>query len=118
MTAQIGLHTMPRFSDHLAVGAAALPLAYERTSLPPENSRAPDLPAGDLAGSLASFFDLSGALSLSEAENRALLDTPEDAVTALRAGTADLVSLDPRKLQRRLDYAIPILQRMLVSMTS
>lgn len=53
---------------------------------------------------------------LSEAENRALLDLAADTTIALRAGTADFAIVDQRKLQRRLDYAIPILQRMLVSM--
>ena len=67
---------------------------------------------------MAIFFQLSSALVLSEAENRALLDLPADAIVALRGGAAHLAPGDQSKLQRRLDYAIPILQRMLASLAS
>ena len=81
----------------------------------PDDDQGPYATDANLARSTAAFFKLSAALALSEAENRALLDLPAEVVATLRSGTAQLSNVDQTKLQRRLNYAIPILQRMLAS---
>ncbi len=74
--------------------------------------------ADTIAGQLSLFFDLSRALSLSAAEEEALLDMPSPTVAHLRAETLPALPLDQVKLKRRLDYAIPIMHRMLASLAS
>ena len=74
--------------------------------------------AGQIAELLEVFFELSDALSLSAAETQALLDVSAEIVTRLRAGPPDALQLDRAKLKRRLDYAIPILERMIASLAS
>ena len=60
-------------------------------------------------------MELSQALGLSQSEERTLLDvTPQELV--LLHQSPDLCGqMDMAKLQRRADYAIPILRRMLAA---
>lgn len=77
----------------------------------------PGLDAIRLSGLLRTFFNLSTALSLSCPEERALLDVPAAEVVTLREGLPPATGLDVVKLERRLNYAIPILQRMMAAMS-
>ena len=71
-----------------------------------------------LAASLPVFFDLSRSVSLSAAEEAALLDLPAEMVARLNAAPAEGLPFDRVKLLRRLDYAIPILRRMLAALSA
>ena len=64
------------------------------------------------------FLELSHALSLDAAEERALLDLPSSTLAQLRAAPSSAFQLGGPKLERRLDYAVPILKRMLASIAS
>ena len=64
------------------------------------------------------FLVLSRALSLDGAEEQALLDLPAHTLAQLRASPSNAFQLGGAKLERRLDYAVPILKRMLASMAS
>ena len=75
-------------------------------------------PAATHADKIANFFQLSGALSLDQAEEQALLDLSEEDMASLRLSAADKLQLGDPKLERRLNYAIPILQRMLAAVSS
>ena len=75
-------------------------------------------PAATQACKIATFFQLTGALSLDWAEEQALLDLSEDDLAQLRQSPADALQLGDPKLDRRLNYAIPILRRMLAAISS
>ena len=61
------------------------------------------------------FLALSQALGLSQSEERTLLDVTPQELLQLHESTELCGQMDMAKLQRRADYAIPILRRMLAS---
>ena len=67
-----------------------------------------------LADKTARFFDLSRRLDLTREEERTLLDLGVDAIDRLR-DTPVPWTADRAKLLRRLDYALPLLLRMLAT---
>ncbi len=75
-------------------------------------------PAATQADKIADFFQLSGELSLDQAEERALLDLSESGMAQLRQSAAHMLQLGDPKLDRRLNYAIPIMRRMLAAVSS
>ncbi len=66
-----------------------------------------------LAAVLPTFFQLSRSLSLSNAEECALLNLSAETMARVRSATIEGMALDRPKLWRRLEYAILILRRML-----
>ncbi len=64
---------------------------------------------------IETFLELSSALGLSQAEERTLLDLTAPELAALRLSLAPPDGADTAKLQRRVEYAIPILRRMLAA---
>jgi hypothetical protein len=71
-----------------------------------------------LAGQIETFLELSSALTLTEPEQRALLDLTAAELDSLRLFLAPAEGMDAAKLQRRIDYAVPLLRRMLVASLS
>ena len=74
--------------------------------------------ADDLQYRATTFFALSDALSLDQAEEQAMLDLPAADMQRLLTAPAEALRRGGPKLQRRLDYAIPLLTRMLASISS
>jgi hypothetical protein len=71
---------------------------------------------GALSSEIKLFFQLSSALALSEAEERALLDVSLTEVRQMRNGGPHVIRTGgDAKLERRVNYAIPILRRMLAA---
>ncbi len=68
-----------------------------------------------MASKVEIFLDLSSALSLNAAEERAMLDMTAHAWFQLRLAPETAFAAGGPKLERRLDYAIPILRRMIAS---
>ena len=75
-------------------------------------------PQDQLAVKLDVFLDLAAGLALDFAEQRTMLDVTMRDLHRLRHDTSLATSVGGPKLQRRLDYAIPVLRRMLASAAS
>ncbi len=75
-------------------------------------------PEDQLAVKLDVFLDLAAGLKLDLAEERTMLDVSMRDLHRLRHNTSLAISDGGTKLQRRLDYAIPVLRRMLASAAS
>ena len=84
------------------------PLSQARQAAPP----ASDHDAAQSRETTNRFFQLTRALCLAEAEQRALLDLSRHQMESLRS-SPDMVQ--SAKLRRRMAYAIQLLQRMLES---
>ena len=95
--------TMLRDPPSLTLGS---PAAVSR-------SRAKALESG-----VRTFLELSAALELSPHEERAMLNLTPREMAMLRLSPSNALQLGGGKLERRVDYAIPILQRMIASMSS
>ena len=70
-------------------------------------------PSTEQLAVLPTFFQLSRSLSLSNAEECALLNLSAETMARVRSATIEGMALDRPKLWRRLEYAILILRRML-----
>ena len=73
--------------------------------------------AADLERDMRMFFELSSAIGLSLHEERTLLDIRPNDMMPLRMAPAKAFKLGGSKLERRVSYAIPILQRMIAAMS-
>ena len=73
--------------------------------------------AGTLERNVRMFFAISAAIELTLNEERALLDLTHRDVVLLRVVPANAFHLGGSKLERRVAYAIPILQRMIAAMS-
>ena len=73
---------------------------------------ADDADLNRLGRAITTFFELSETLKLTPPEQRALLHVRAAELRALRAQPAVALKLDTGKLQRRLDYAISLMQQM------
>ena len=71
-----------------------------------------------LAAKLNVFLDLAASLELDHGEECAMLDLTMRDLLRLRSDTSQATGIGGAKLQRRLDYAIPVLRRMLASAAS
>lgn len=69
-------------------------------------------PADMSVSKLRYFIALSSGLGLSPSEERTLLDISLGELLRLRATPALVADLNDDKLVRRLNYAIPLLERM------
>lgn len=75
--------------------------------------------SGDsLVPAVEAFFELAEALSLDQWERQALLDLPGRDLDRLFNAPGLARQIGGAKLQRRVDYALPILRRMLVASRS
>ncbi len=84
------------------------------------DSMARGTPAGRAAGlecRVRVFFEMASAIGLSLHEERTLLDIEQHDMVLLRMAPAKAFKLGGSKLERRVAYAIPILQRMIASMS-
>ena len=64
------------------------------------------------------FFEIAAAIELTAVEQRILLDVTARELALLRVAPARAMALGGIKLERRVNYAIPILQRMIAAMAS
>ena len=64
------------------------------------------------------FFEIAAAIDLTPDEQRILLDVTSRELALLRLAVANAFSIGGAKLERRVNYAIPILQRMITAMAS
>lgn len=71
-----------------------------------------------LEGSIRAFLAISAAVDLSQVEECALLDLSAGQLAQIRVAPARAFQLGGSKLERRVNYAIPILQRMIAAMSS
>ena len=86
----------------------------------PGNSVRPGQPprAMALEDRMRTFFEIGAAIELTAVEQRILLDVTADEMALLRVAPANALTLGGTKLERRVNYAIPILQRMIAAMAS
>ncbi len=73
--------------------------------------------AAELECMVRVFFEIASAIGLSLHEERTLLDIERHDMLRLRMAPAKAFKLGGSKLERRVAYAIPILQRMIASMS-
>ena len=62
------------------------------------------------------FFDIAAVIELTTVEQRILLDITARELAQVRLAPANALALCGAKLERRVNYAIPILHRMATSM--
>ena len=67
---------------------------------------------------LRTFFEITAAIEITAIEQRILLDVTARELALFRVAPAKALSLGGAKLERRVNYAIPILQRMITAMAS
>lgn len=67
---------------------------------------------------MRTFFEIGAAIELTTVEQRILLDVTARELGLLRIAPANALTLGGAKLERRVNYAIPILQRMINAMAS
>ena len=72
----------------------------------------------ELEASIRQFLAISAALDLTAIEERTLLDLPAHEMALLRVAPGNAFKLGGSKLERRANYAIPIMQRMIAAMAS
>ena len=72
----------------------------------------------DIDFQATTFFALSDALALDQEEERAMLGLRPQDLQRLHTSPAEAMQWGGPKLVRRLDYAIPLLKRMLASIAS
>ena len=64
------------------------------------------------------FFEIAAAMELTPVEQRIMLDVTSREIALLRVAPGNAFSLGGAKLERRVNYAVPILQRMVLAMAS
>ncbi len=78
-----------------------------------ELTDSPAAQGGEIPAQLRTFLSLCRSLSMSQSEERALLSMSPKDWLRLRAAPDTAFEFDTVRLARRLDYAIPLLRRML-----
>lgn len=83
-----------------------------------DTSHARAVRSADLSESVVMFFSIANTLALSATEERILLDLTRSETSQLRMAPAKAFQLGGSKLERRVNYAIPIMRRMLAAIAA